>query len=112
MNTFMKGKQTVKIIAPSVTTGAIGSKITSFAGTPASVLATVQPLSSDRAIAEYGTRADRMKLLILPVGTVIAEGYGVWLAADSTSLPPWRCVFVSAWSTQVEAHIERRDSVA
>ena len=112
MRTLAVNQQTVKIIAPSNVTGTLGSKTLSYAGTPTSVTgATAQPLSSAHARAEYGARADRIRLLLLPLDTTVKENYGVWLAADNTSLPPWVVISVSVWSTHIACHIERRDAV-
>lgn len=102
--------QVVQIAPNTTATGSLGSQIATY-GTKVSVSATVQPLSSERVRAEYGTRADRIRQMFLPVGTVVKEGYGVWLAGENTANPPWVVISVSEWQTHTEARIERRDAV-
>lgn len=106
-----KTMQTIQIAPNTSASGSLGSKTTTY-GTKVSVSATVQPISSQHVRAEYGTRADRIRQAFLPVGTVIHEGYGVWLAGENAANPPWVVISVAEWSTHTEARIERRDSVA
>jgi hypothetical protein len=67
----------------------------------------VQPLNSSHARAEYGERADRMKLIILPNGS-FEIGDGIWIGDESTSLPPWIIVSVAAWLDLTSLTIEKR----
>lgn len=99
--------QQINIAPNATTTGTLGSQITTY-GTKAAAYANVQPLSSAYTRAEYGTRADRIRQVFLSVGTVIHEGYGVWLPGESASDPPWVVIGVSEWATHTEARIERR----
>jgi hypothetical protein len=99
------------IIAPlTAVMGTLGSKVASF-GASTYVNADVQPISSDRIRAEYGERADRIRQMFMPLGTVVHEGDGVWLAGELGASPLWRVISVANWKTHVEARIERRDAI-
>lgn len=107
MRTLKRREQTVRILSPTVTTGALGSKTASWTGTPASIQADVQPLSSSAQRAEYGERADRIMTVILPNGSYDI-GDGVWLAGESTADPPWLVIGKAAWRDLTNLTIERR----
>lgn len=107
MRTLERRKQTIGILAPTITTGAMGSKIITWTGTATSVKAAVQPISAQVDITEYGTRVDRMMLVIVPKATVCEIGYGVWLAGESSSLPPWKIVSKAQWNDLTNLTIEK-----
>ena len=107
MRVLKRRESVIKHLAPTQATGSLGSVTVSWSGTPASLKGVVQPLSSSHARAEYGERADRMKLVILPNGSVSA-GDGVWIGDESTALPPWLIVSVAEWLDLTALTIEKR----
>ena len=107
MRNLKRRESVVKHLAPTKTTGSLGSVISTWSGTPASLTGFVQPLSSSHFRAEYGERADKMKLIILPNGS-FAIGDGIWIGDESTSLPPWIIVSVAAWLDLTSLTIEKR----
>ena len=107
MRLLLKREQTIGILAPTITTGAMGSKIITWTGTATSVKANVQPISSQSDITEYGVRVDKMMLAIVPKATVCEIGSGVWLSGESSSLPPWKIVSKAAWNDLTNLTIEK-----
>ena len=107
MRVLKRRESVIKHLAPTKTTGSMGSVISTWSGTPASLTGVVQPLSYSHFRAEYGERADRMKLVILPNGAYNI-GDGIWIGSESTSLPPWLIVSVSAWLDLTSLTIEKR----
>ena len=107
MRHMKRRESVVKHLAPTQVTGSLGSVISTWSGTPASLKGVVQPLSSSYMRAEYGERADRMKLVILPNGSFSA-GDGIWIDDESTALPPWLIVSVAAWLDLTALTIEKR----
>lgn len=85
----------------------MGSVIVTWTDTPLSIGAAVQPLSASYLRAEYGERADRMKLIILPNGAYTA-GDGVWLTGENAALPPWLVISVAQWLDLTALTIEKR----
>lgn len=106
MRVLKRRESVIKHLAPSQTTGSLGSVISSWSGTPTSLTGVVQPLSSTHFRAEYGERADRMKLIILPNGT-FNVGDGIWIGSESTALPPWLIVSVAAWLDLTSLTVEK-----
>jgi hypothetical protein len=107
MRSLKRRESVIKHLAPTQTTGSLGSVVSSWSGTPASLTGFVQPLNSSLFRAEYGERADRMKLVIVQNGTYNI-GDGIWIGSESTSLPPWIIVSVSAWMDLTNLTIEKR----
>jgi hypothetical protein len=107
MRHLKRRESVIKHLAPTQTTGSLGSVTVSWSGTPTSLTGVVQPLSSSHARAEYGERADRMKLVILPNGS-FAIGDGIWIGDESTALPPWIIVSVAPWLDLTSLTIEKR----
>ena len=107
MRVLKKRESVIKHLAPTQVTGSLGSVTVSWSGTPAQLKGVVQPLSSSYMRAEYGERADRMKLVILPNGSFSA-GDGIWIDDESTALPPWLIVSVAAWLDLTALTIEKR----
>ena len=104
----LKRRETlIKHLAPTLSTGSMGSVIVTWTGTPAQVYGDVQPLQSSQMRAEYGERADRMRLCILPNGSY-AIGDGIWLDGEATTDPPWLIVSVSKWQDLTSLTIEMR----
>lgn len=109
MMTIRKRQETIGLLAPSTVTGSLSSKTRTWTGTKSTSLATVQPVSSSRVIAEYGERAKDMKQVYVPVGTTCDINYGVWLAGETDALPPWVIAGTpSEWATHTSFIIERR----
>jgi hypothetical protein len=106
MRHLKRRESVIKHLAPTQTTGSLGSVTVSWSGTPASLKGVVQPLSSSHARAEYGERADYMKLIILPNGT-FAIGDGIWIDDESTALPPWLIVSVGEWLDLTSLTVEK-----
>ena len=93
----LKRRETlIKHLAPTLSTGSMGSVTVTWTGTPAQVYGDVQPLQSSQMRAEYGDCADRMRLCILPNGSY-AIGDWIFLYDVSTTDPPWLNVSVSKW---------------
>ena len=107
MRNLKRREETINILSPTKTTGAFGSVTVSWTGTPLSIKAFVQPLSSSYFRSEYGERADRMKQVFLPNGSYSA-GDGVWLSGESSALPPWLIVSVGKWLDLTSLTIEKR----
>lgn len=107
MRNLKRREETINILSPTKVSGTLGSVTVSWTGTPLSIKAFVQPLSSSYYRAEYGERADRMKLVILPNGSYSA-GDGVWLSGESSALPPWLIVSVGKWLDLTSLTIEKR----
>ena len=107
MRNLKRREQTIRWLSPSTTTGALGSVVSNWSGTPTSIKAFVQPLSSSHFRAEYGERADRMKLAIVANGDY-AIGDGVWLESE-TGNPPWMIVSVDAWLDLTNLTLEKRE---
>ena len=107
MRNLKRREETLKILSPTKTTGSLGSVIVSWVGTPLSIQGIVQPLSSTHARAEYGERADRMKLIMLQNGDY-EIGDGVWLDGELTTNPPWIIISVSPWLDLTSLTIEKR----
>ena len=112
MRHLKRREQAIKLLTPTLSTGSMGSVTVTWTGTPATVHGDVQPLTgtgtyNQAARAEYGERADRMRLVILPNGAY-AVGDGVWLDGENTANPPWRVVAVSAWQDLTALTIEKR----
>lgn len=104
---YLKRRESViKHLAPTQTTGSLGSVTVSWTGTPAEIAASVQPLSSAHVKTEYGERAERMRAVILPNGTY-AIGDGIWLAGETTATPPWLIISVGAWLDLTALVIEK-----
>lgn len=108
MRALKRRSQKIKYIAPTVVTGSLGSSTAGWTGTPSEAYADVQPMDSSTVRTEYGERADNMRLVILPSSTSIDIGYGVWLAGENTSSPPWIIVAKSAWTDLANLTIEKR----
>lgn len=108
MRTLKRREQVIKILAPTVSTGSAGSKVTTWVGTAADVKADVQPISSSARIEEYGQRIDNMRLAIVQVGTLAEIGWGVWLAGESAASPPWIIVSKAEWSGLINLVIEKK----
>lgn len=106
MRHLKRREQTIKIIAPIITTGSMGSKTVSWAGTPVSADADVQPISSASARAEYGERADNMRLVILPNDITANLGDGILLEGESGT--PWIIVGKASWYDLQNLTIEKR----
>ena len=104
----LKRRETlIKHLAPTLSTGSMGSEIVTWTGKPAEAYGDVQPLQSSQMRAEYGERADRMRLCILPNGSY-AIGDGIWLDDEATTDPPWLIVSVSKWQDLTSLTIEMR----
>ena len=112
MRHLKRRDQASKWLTPTLSTGSMGSVTVTWTGTPATVYADVQPITgvgnfNQSARAEYGERADRMRMAILPNGAY-AVGDGLWLDGENTANPPWRVVAVSAWQDLTALTIEKR----
>ena len=107
MRNLKRREQAIKWLTPTLATGSMGSVTVTWTGTPATVYGDVQPLQSSQMRAEYGERADRMRLCILPNG-LYAIGDGIWLDDEATTDPPWRIVSVSKWQNLTSLTIEMR----
>jgi len=104
----LKRRETlIKHLAPTLSTGSMGSKTVTWTGKPAEAYGDVQPVSSAAMRTEYGERADRMRLCILPNGSY-AIGDGIWLGDEATTDPPWLIVSVSKWQDLTSLTIEMR----
>ena len=104
----LKRRETlIKHLAPTLSTGSMGSVIVTWEGKPDEAYGDVQPVSSAAMRTEYGERADRMRLVILPNGAY-AVGDGVWLDGENTANPPWLIVSVAAWQDLTALTIEKR----
>jgi hypothetical protein len=107
MRHLKRRESVIKHLAPTQTTGSLGSVTVSWVGTPLSIQGIVQPLSSSHARAEYGERADRMKLIMLQNGDY-EIGDGVWLEGELATNPPWIIISVSPWLDLTSLTIEKR----
>ena len=107
MRHLKRREQAIKWLTPTLSTGSMGSVTVTWTGTPATVHGDVQPVSSAAMRTEYGERADRMRLVILPNGAY-AVGDGVWLDGEATTDPPWLIVSVSKWQELTSLTIEKR----
>ncbi len=104
----LKRRETlIKHLTPTLSTGSMGSVTVTWTGTPATVHGDVQPVLSAAMRTEYGERADRMRLVILPNGAY-AVGDGIWLDGENTANPPWLIVSVAAWQDLTALTIEKR----
>ena len=109
----LKRRETlIKHLTPTLSTGSMGSVTVTWTGTPAQVYGDVQPLTgignyNMAARTEYGERADRMRMIILPNGSY-AVGDGIWLDDEATTDPPWLIVGVAAWQDLTALTIEMR----
>jgi len=103
-------QQTISLLAPTLATGSLGSKTNTWTGTKTTVKATVQPLSSKLAVAQYGERSATMKQAFVPLGTACDVNYGVWLDGETLTDPPkWKIAAPPAvWSTHISLVLERR----
>lgn len=108
MRNLKKRQETIRWISPSSTVGALGSVIPSWSGTPHSIKGFVQPMSSDHFRAEYGERADKMRVVILPNGAY-EIGDGVWLEGESLSAKPWIIISKGEWLDLTSISIEKRE---
>lgn len=106
MRTLKRRETTLKWLKPTIKTGGLGSVTVEWIGDPKTVIGTVQPLTSEAARREYGERADKMRLAIVPNGAY-ETGDGIWLAEDMVD-PPWLVVSVSAWQDLTSLTIEKR----
>ena len=103
----LKRRETlIKHLAPTLSTGSMGSVTVTWTGTPAQVYGDVQPLTSESARREYGERAEKMRKVILPRGEY-EVGDGVWLQNETGSTPPWLIASVANWAL-TELVIERK----
>jgi hypothetical protein len=100
-------EQAIKWLTPTLATGSMGSVTVTWTGTPATVYGDVQPLQSSQMRAEYGERADRMRLVFVPNSTY-KTGDGIWLEGENTADPPWLIVSVAAWQDLTALTIEKR----
>ena len=107
MRHLKRREQAIKWLTPTLSTGSMGSVTVTWTGTPATVHGDVQPVSSEAMRMEYGERADRMRLCILPNGSY-AIGDGIWLDGEATTDPPWLIVSVSKWQDLTALTIEMR----
>ena len=107
MRHLKRREQAIKWLTPTLSTGSMGSVTVTWTGTPATVHGDVQPVSSEAMRTEYGERADRMRLCILPNGSY-AIGDGIWLDGEATTDPPWLILSVSKWQDLTALTIEMR----
>lgn len=107
MRHLKRREQAIKWLTPTLSTGSMGSVTVTWAGTPATANGDVQPVSSAAMRTEYGERADRMRLVILPNGAYVV-GDGIWLDGENTANPPWLIVSVAAWQDLTALTIEKR----
>ena len=107
MRHLKRREQAIKWLTPTLSTGSMGSVTVTWTGTPATVYGDVQPVSSAAMRTEYGERADRMRLVILP-NCAYAVGDGIWLDGENTANPPWLIVSVAAWQDLTALTIEKR----
>jgi hypothetical protein len=107
MRNLKKRQETIRWVSPSSSVGTLGSVTPSWSGTPHSIKGFVQPMSSNHFRAEYGERADRMRVIILPNGDY-EIGDGVWLYGELTTDPPWIIISKGAWLDLSSITIEKR----
>lgn len=107
MRNLKKRQETIRWVSPISVNGSLGSVTVGWTGTPTSTKGFVQPLSSSHFRAEYGERADRMRVIILPNGDY-EIGDGVWLYGELTTDPPWIIISKGAWLDLSSITIEKR----
>lgn len=114
MRTLKRRETALQWLKPTIVTGGLGSVTVEWTGTPQTVRGTVQPMSgasqgasSVAARVEYGERADRMRLVIVPNGEY-ETGHGIWLQGEDSTEPPWLVVSVSPWQDLTVLTIEKR----